>query len=449
MARHASSASIGAFEVTHREVLRLSLPMMLAYVSTPLVGLVATGVIGQLGSAALVGGVSVAAVVFDVIFLSCNFLRAATTGFTAQALGADNRAEEQSMLLGGFGIAALISALLLALQLPIAAFGFWALGASGEVLRAAEAYYAVRVWSAPFVLLNYVVFGWVLGRGEASYGLLLQIVLNGFHIALSVLFVLRFGWGVEGAALAGLMAEIVAAVAGLALIVTLSSRRDWHLAEMWSPRRLRRLGVVNSDMMIRSLVLLFGLSFFTKQSVGYGMDILAANTILMRFYFFGAAFLDGIATAAEQLAGRAVGAAFRPAFERTVQLTTRWGVALAIVLSAAFYLAGPGVIALMTPVPEVRALANLYLPWAALVPLLGAIAFQMDGIFIGATWSREMRNMMVLSLGIYMLSWAALHPFFGNHGLWMALLVFNAVRSILFHHQMRRLVRKTFPLQPC
>jgi multidrug resistance protein, MATE family len=445
VAQPATAAEIRPFEVTHREVLRLSLPMMLAYLSTPLVGLVATGVIGQLGSAALIGGVSLATVVFDVIFVSCNFLRAATTGFTAQAFGAGDRAEEQNMLLGGFGIAALISVLLLALQVPIGALGLWALGASGEVLEAAQAYYAVRVWSSPFVLFNYVAFGWVLGRGEAGYGLLLQVLLNGFSVALSLLFVLRLGWGVEGAALAGVLAEAVTALAGLVLVVTRSSRRDWHIAELWNPRRLRRLLAVNSDMMIRSLALLLGLSFFTKQSVGYGTEVLAANTILMRFYFFAVAFLDGIATAAEQLAGRAVGAGFRPAFERTVDLTTWWGVGLAIIVSAAFYLSGPAVIALMTPIPEIRALANLYLPWAALVPLLGVIAFQMDGIFIGATWSRQMRNMMVLSLAIYILSWAALHPFFGNHGLWMALLIFNAARSILFHVQMRRLLPQTFP----
>jgi putative MATE family efflux protein len=445
----APAAQIRPFEVTHREVLRISLPMMLAYLSTPLVGLVATGVIGQLGSAALIGGVSLAAVVFDVIFVSCNFLRAATTGFTAQAVGAGDRGEEQSMLLGGFGIAALIGVLLLALQLPIAVFGFWVLGASGEVLRAAEAYYAVRIWSAPFVLFNYVAFGWVLGRGEAGYGLLLQTALNGLNVGLSVLFVIRFGWGVEGAALAGLVAEIVAAAAGLALVLMLSSRRDWHIAELWNLRRLKRLSAVNSDMMIRSLALLLGLAFFTKQSVVYGTDVLAANTILMRFYFFGVAFLDGIATAAEQLAGRAVGARFRPAFERTVALTTWWGVALAVLVSATFYLTGPGAIALMTPIREIRELANLYLPWAALVPLLGVIAYQMDGIFIGATWSRQMRNMMVLSLAIYILSWAALNPFFGNHGLWMALLIFNVARSVLFHMQMRRLVPKTFTPQRC
>lgn len=421
--------------------------MMLAYLSTPLVGLVATGVIGQLGSVALIGGVALAAVIFDVIFASCNFLRAAATGFTAQSVGAGDRTEEQSMLLGGLGFAAVISVVILVLQAPVATLGLWALGASGSVLQAAEAYYAVRVWSAPFVLFNFVAFGWVVGRGETGYGLLLQVLLNGVNVLLSLVFVINFGWGVEGAALANLLAEGVTAVAGLALVLTRTSRGHWRFSELWNPVRLRRLASVNSDMMIRSLALLLGLSFFTKQSVGYGDEILAANTILIRYYFFGVAFLDGIATAAEQLAGRAVGSRYRPAFERVVKLTTIWGVTLALVVSALFYILGPSVIDLMTPLPEIRLLANQFLPWAALVPLTGVIAFQMDGIFIGATWSREMRNMMVLSLFIFIASWAVLHPALGNHGLWMALLIFNGTRSVVFRIQMRCLVPKTFPGQ--
>lgn len=433
------------FTVTHRQVLKLSLPMTIAYLSTPFVGLVATGVIGQLGSAALIGGVALAAVVFDIIFASCNFLRAAATGFTAQAVGAGNRSEEQSMLLGGLGFAAAISVAVLILQAPIAALGLWALGAEGEVRAAADAYYSVRVWSAPFVLFNFVVFGWIVGRGETGYGMMLQVLLNGINVALSIWLVIDLGWGVEGAAVASVISEGVTAAAGLFLILTRASRAHWHFSELWNPARLRRLGSVNSDMMIRSLALLLGISFFTKQSVGFGPEILAANTILIRYYFFGVAFLDGIATAAEQLAGRAVGARFRPAFERAVVLTTLWGVALAVAVSIVFYAFGPSVIDLMTPLPEIRVLANQYLPWAALVPLSGVIAFQMDGIFIGATWSREMRNMMVLSLVVYIFAWAILHPVFGNHGLWMALLIFNGTRSIVFRIQMRRLLPRTFP----
>jgi Na+-driven multidrug efflux pump len=228
------------------------------------------------------------------------------------------------------------------------------------------------------------------------------------------------------------------------ILLARTDRRRWRLAETINPARLRRLLSVNGDMMIRSLALLGGLSFFTRQSAVMGVDILAANTILLRLYFFAVAFLDGLATAAEQLAGRAVGARFRPAFDRIVGLTTIWGFAFAVIVTLALFATGPWIIRHMTPIPEIRDLALAYLPWAAMVPLVGVIAFQMDGIFIGATWSREMRNMMLLSLVVYVATWAALSPFLANHGLWIALLAFNGARSIAFRWQMRVLVPRTF-----
>ena len=440
----AAPRPVRPFLVTHWSVLRIALPMTLAYLSTPLVGLIATGVIGQLGNAAMIGGVALGAVIFDVVFVSFNFLRGATTGFTAQATGAGDRQEEQDMLLGGLAIAAIAGGLILLLQAPLATVGLAALGAHGEIAEAGRAYYDARVWSAPFVFFNFVIYGWVLGRGEALTGLLLQLLLNGFGIALAFLLVLGLDRGVAGAGWAAVAAEAIAAAAGGLILLARTDRRLWRLGETINPARLRRLLTVNRDMMIRSLALLGGLSFFTRQSAVMGVDILAANTILLRLYFFAVAFLDGLATAAEQLAGRAVGARFRPAFDRVVGLTTLWGFGFAVVVTLALFATGPWVIRQMTPIPEVRDLALVYLPWAAMVPLVGVVAFQMDGIFIGATWSREMRNMMLLSLVVYVATWAALSPFFGNHGLWIALLTFNGARSIAFRWQMRALVPRTF-----
>jgi putative MATE family efflux protein len=439
-----AAPAIRPFLVTHRSVLRIALPMTLAYLSTPLVGLIATGVIGQLGNAAMIGGVALGAVIFDVIFVSFNFLRGATTGFTAQATGAGDPQEEQDMLLGGLAIAAVAGGAILLLQAPLAVGGLAALGAHGDIAEYGRAYYDARVWSAPFVFFNFVIYGWVLGRGEALTGLLLQLLLNGFGIALAVLLVLGLGWGVAGAGWAAVAAEAIAAAAGGMILLARTDRRRWRLAETINPARLRRLLSVNGDMMIRSLALLGGLSFFTRQSAVMGVDILAANTILLRLYFFAVAFLDGLATAAEQLAGRAVGARFRPAFDRVVGLTTIWGFAFAVIVTLALFATGPWIIRHMTPIPEIRDLALAYLSWAAMVPLVGVVAFQMDGIFIGATWSREMRNMMLLSLVVYIATWAALTPFLGNHGLWIALLAFNGARSIAFRWQMRALVPRTF-----
>jgi putative MATE family efflux protein len=432
------------FSVTHMSVLAIALPMTLAHLSTPLVGLVSTGVIGQLGNAAMIGGVALGAVIFDVLFVSFNFLRGATTGFTAQAVGAGDPQEEHDMFLGGLAIAVAVGTLVLLLQGPLSDLGFAALGAGGEAEDAGRAYYDARVWSAPFVFVNFVIFGWVLGRGEALTGLLLQTLLNGCSIVFSIVLVLRLGWGVEGAGWAVVAAEAFTTAAGIWIVATRTTASRWRPAEMVNPRRLRRMLSVNGDMMIRSLALLIGLSFFTRQSAAMGVDILAANTILLRLYFFAVAFLDGLATAAEQLAGRAVGGRYRPAFDRVVRLTTFWGVGFAVVVSLLLLAAGPSVVRMMTKLPEVQALALAYLPWAAMTPLVGVVAFQMDGIFIGATWSREMRNMMLLSLVVYFATWAAMTPIFGNHGLWIALLVFNGARSVFFRWQMRGLVIRTF-----
>ena len=197
-------------------------------------------------------------------------------------------------------------------------------------------------------------------------------------------------------------------------------------------------------MMIRSFALLIGLSFFTRQSGFLGIDVLAANTILLRFYFFGVAFLDGVATAAEQLAGRAVGARYRPAFDRTIKLTTFWGLIFAALVSLAFLAAGDWVIALTAPSDAVARLADTYLIYVVVLPVVGIIAFQMDGVYIGSTWSRQMRNLMVASLIIYFAAWAVLQPLYGNDGLWISLLLFQGARSIAFRFMLPKLAAATF-----
>jgi multidrug resistance protein, MATE family len=430
-----------SFEVTHREVLRIAIPMMIAHFSTPLVSLVATGVIGQLGEEALIGGVALAAVVFDVLFVTFNFLRGATTGFTAQAFGAGDRPFEQRMLLGGLCISVVAGLIILILHIPLGNLGLAVLGAEGEVAEAARIYFGWRVWSAPFVLFNFVAFGWIIGRGDALTAMLLQGLLNGLNLGLSIWWVLGLGGGVAGLAIASLVSEAVTALAGLALILWRTDRASWNWPDV---KALRRLFSVNGDMMIRSFALLIGLSFFTRQSGALGVDILAANTILLRFYFFGVAFLDGIATAAEQLAGRAVGARNRRAFDRMIRLTTVWALVFGGIVALSFLAGGWWVIDLAAPNAVVEQLAEGFLFYAAIMPLVGAIAFQMDGVYIGATWSREMRNLMLLSLATYFAAWAVLQPMLGNHGLWIALLLFQSVRSIAFRLMLPRLTERVF-----
>ncbi len=278
-----------------------------------------------------------------------------------------------------------------------------------------------------------------------------QTLFACLNISLSIWFVLGLGYEVAGVAWASVLSEFITVVVQIPLLLRFAPLAAWPSpARIFSRIGFSRLIGVNRDIMIRSFSLLFAFAFFTRQGAQFGAVVLAANAILMHFFIIGGYFLDGFAAAAEQLAGRAVGARFRPAFERVVKLTTLWGLLTALLLAALFALAGPFVIDFMTTAPEVRATARAYLFWAAVTPLIATIAFQMDGIFIGATWSRDMRNMMLLSVLIYLVAWAALTPLFGNHGLWAALLVFLGARSALFHWRMRHLLPRDVPrLRDC
>lgn len=421
--------------VTHRRVLAIAAPMTLAYLSTPLVGLVDVTVIGRLGDAALLGGIAIGAVIFDLLFTSFNFLRASTTGLTAQEKGAGNKAEQAAILYRALLIALSAGLVICLLSPVIVSVGVWVMGAEGKVADAAGLYVAVRLLATPFALANYALLGWFIGRGQSGITLLLQTILNGSNIAFSVLFVTVLDWGVAGAAYGSLAGEAIAAFVGLALaLAALRGRYAFYLPPLlrriFRRDALRRMVALNRDIMIRSLCLLFAFAFFTAQGNQFGAVTLAANAVLMNFLIFGAYFLDGLATAAEQLAGEAVGARSRHDFDRSLTVSLQWALLLGAAASAVIWFGGGPLIRLVTTAPEVQEAAKTYLFWAAIGPVLGALAFQMDGIFIGATWSREMRNMMLLSLALYLIIWALAVPSLENHGLWLALLVFFSARGL-------------------
>ena len=440
-----ADSTIPRFDVTHRGVLAIALPMTLAYLSTPVVGVVNLGAVGQVGDPAMVGGVAIGALIFNFIFSTFNFLRSGTTGLVAQAVGADDRAAASTWLARALLLSLVIGILVVVLRDPIADLGLRLIGGSAAVQAATRDYWDVRALATPFALANYVILGWLIGLGRAGLGLALQIALNGINIVLSLLLVLRFDLGVAGVGWASFAAEAGAALLGVAVILRLTGGADWpRLARIVERAGFLRMIAVNRDIMIRSFALLFAFGFFTAQSARGGDVALAANEILLNFTMLAAFFLDGRAAAAEQFAGRAVGARQRPAFERALRLVIGWGFAVALVVSVAVLVLGPLMIDAMTTSPEVRAAARLYLPYAALVPLAGTLAYQMDGVFIGATWSAEMRNMMLVSLVVYLAVWAVLAPPLGIAGLWIALLVFVGVRGVTLLWMTRAKVEAVF-----
>ncbi len=430
--------------VTHAAVIRLALPMTLAHMSTPLLGFADAAVIGRLGQPALLGAIAAAAVIFDFVFWALGFLRLGTAGTTAQAVGAGDRAEERATLVRALLLALLLAALVVILQKPIAWVAFAALDASPAVTAAARTYYDIRIWSAPFALLNYVVLGAVIGRGRTDLGLALQVLINLVNIAFNVAFVTLFGLGVRGSAFGTLLAEALGTAAGLLVLLRLHGRFaiDWRRVS--DRAALGRMMGANRDIMIRSASLIFAFAFFTAQGARGGEVVLAANAVLMNLFLLGAFFLDGFATAAEQMCGQSVGARDRDGFRRAVALTSLWCAGFSTAVSLLAFVGGGLFIDIVSTSPAVRVAAREVLPFAALTPICGAMAFEFDGVFIGATWTRDMRNLMLAALAVYLGLFVALRPL-GNAGLWSALLGFLLVRGALQAWRFKALSEATFP----
>jgi MATE family multidrug resistance protein len=430
--------------VTTAQVFAIAGPAMVANLTTPLIGIVSTIAIGRLGDATLLGGVAIASVIFDCLFWLFAFLRMSTVAFTAQALGAGETEELRAILVRGLAVAALIGAGLIVLQIPLAAVLLDAMGGSEGVTRAAKIYFTIRIWSAPLALANYVVLGWLIGQARARLALAVQIAINVINMAVTVLLVLALNTGIAGAAIAAVVAE----AAGLVLGILIA----WRLTDGQPPvprkalldrAKLLRMFAVNRDIMIRTASLIAVFLFFTAQGARAGDVTLAANAVLNNFLLVNAFFLDGLANAAEQICGRVYGARDRAAFSGAVKLVLLWGAAFALAVTAVFMLFGPGLIDIMTASLDVRHGARDYLWFVALAPVLSVFAFAYDGVYIGATWARDMRNLMILSLLIFLAAWLSLRSF-GNAGLWGALLVHYAARGGLRALRYPAMLRASF-----
>jgi multidrug resistance protein, MATE family len=429
--------------MTQARLFAIAAPAMLANLTTPLLGIVGTAVIGRLGEAHLIGAVAMSAVVFDCIFWLFGFLRMGTVALTAQALGARDGTEWRAVLVRALLIAVVAGVVLIVFQVPLARAVYALMGGSAAVTDAAATYFFVRVWSAPFALASYAVLGWLVGLARAGTALLLQIAVNLLNMAATVVFVLGLGMGVAGAALGCVIAEIVGLLGGLAIALRLARGLTLDRSVVLDRARLTRMLNVNRDILIRTAALIVAFAFFTAQSARAGDITLAANSVLHNFTLIGSFFLDGFATAAQQLCGQAVGARDRDGFERAARMVILWGLGFGIATSAVFLAGGGVLIDAMTTNPEVRAAARQFLLLAALAPPAGALAYGFDGIYVGATWARDMRNLMLVALALYFVTWWALRPF-GNAGLWWALLVLLIARGLLQAMRYPALVHATF-----
>jgi MATE family multidrug resistance protein len=417
--------------LTHRRILNIAVPVVLGNITVPLLGLVDTGVVGQMGLATPIGAVGIGAVILTGLYWIFGFLRMGTTGFAAQAIGAGDGAENASILIRALGIAAMGGLAIIILQTPLFAFGFWLSPASNEVEVLARAYMQIRVWSAPFLIATFAMTGWLVAAERTRDILVIQLLMNGVNIGLDLLFVLGLGWGVQGVAVATVIAEISGCGLGLWYCRAAFEGAPWRdRARLLDSAKLKRFASVNADIMIRSLLLQSIFMSFLFFGAGYGDTRLAANHILLQFLTVTAHAMDGFAFAAESLVGQAMGAKKRAAFRRAAVLVSCWCFGAGLLLALMFWVFGGTIIDWLTTASDVRRAARDYLFYMALTPLLSAAPFMLDGIFIGATRTRDMRNMMVMSTVIYFAAVLILAPVFDNHGLWVALLISFAARGI-------------------
>ncbi|MBY5975312.1 MATE family efflux transporter [Phaeobacter italicus] len=417
-------------EISHARVLKIALPIVLSNATVPILGAVDTGVVGQMGEAAPIGAVGIGAVILATIYWIFGFLRMGTTGLAAQARGAGDWGETGALLMRGILLAFAAGAVFIIAQAAVFWGAFALAPASAEVEGLARSYLEIRIWGAPATIALYAVTGWLIAVERTRAVFLLQVWMNGLNIVLDLWFVLGLGWGVEGVAIATLMAEWSGLALGLWFCRDAFAGDQWRdWGRVFDPTRLKRMMQVNGDIMVRSVLLTGSFTTFLFIGADLGDVTLAANQVLLQFVEITAFAMDGFAFTAEAMVGSAVGARSRSHMRQAAILTSQWGVATAVLLGLVFWLGGGWLIDLMSTSPEVRAAGRHYLLWAAALPLLSVASYMFDGIFIGATWTRDMRVAMIQSVALYVGALVILVPLMGNHGLWAALVVLNLARG--------------------
>lgn len=426
----------------NRDIWRIAAPMILSNISVPLLGMVDTGVTGHLESPIYLGAVAIGGTIFGFLYTGMNFLRMGTTGITAQSLGAEDNDGLRVSLGQALIVSLLIALALIAVQHPVGTFAMRLIGAEPDVESFALLYFSIRIWSAPGTLANFVLIGWFLGLQNARVPLIIFLVINITNIVLDLLFVIVLGLKVDGVALASVIAEYTGLAVGIGFVIKSLRRRTghWPFARLLNVRAYAAFFSINAHLFIRTMALMFTFAFVTAQGARLGGLVLAANAVLMNLQNLTAFGLDGIAHAAEALVGKAVGQKRRDVLERSVQLSLKWSLYFAAGFCIVYVVTGPALVRLLTNLPEVRQTALQYLPWLIVSPMISVWSFLYDGVYVGATRARAMRDIMVAStLLVFLPAWYLLQGF-GNHGLWLAFTLFMASRGIGMHIGYRRKV---------
>ncbi|HLW14523.1 MAG TPA: MATE family efflux transporter [Flavobacteriaceae bacterium] len=434
----------------HKKIVRLAFPIILANASAPLLGLADTAAIGQTGVAADLGAVALATLVFSFVYWGFGFLRMGTTGFISQADGANDREEVLAVLYRSVLLGLGIGVVLIALQFFIGNTAVWMMSASEEIKGLVKDYFYIRIWGAPATLITYAILGALIGLGWTKQLLWVQLALNGLNIVLNVFFVVGLDMGIKGIALGTLIAEWIALFfAWYLLAKNLNLMHPWQrLKELWN-RIINRVKIiaifkVNADIMIRTFALLSGFAWFANQGAIFGDTTLAANHVLLQFVSMSAFFLDGFAHVSEMLSGKAIGAKDKQRFITQIKDSTQITGITAVVLGLGIMLFAPSVITFIAKDPQVQAIAEQHAIYAGIYIVVSFVAFQLDGVFIGATRSKEMRNTSILSLIVLIGIGRLLTQYYGNVGLWISFIIYVIVRGVSLGLYMPKLVRELF-----
>ena len=417
--------------ITNKRVLAIAIPIVLSNITVPILGVVDTAVVGQLGKAAPVAAVGVGAIIITTFYWLFGFLRMGTTGLVAQAVGSKDESEVRSYLLRALFLGFSAGLLIFLLRNVLVDFGFWLSPASIEVEELAKKYISIRVWSAPAAISLYGIVGWLIALERTKSVLVVQLFMNGVNVLLDIWFVLGLNWGIEGVAVATAIAEVSALILGLFLCYDRFKDNSWpSFQAIFSTERLKNMLSINLDIFFRSIMLQAISVSFLLYGGKFGDVKLAANQILLQFLHVAAHGLDGFAFAAETLVGQAFGRKDRTILRKSVKVTSKLAFLLCCTMAIIFFFIGSSLIDVMTTAEDVRSEAKGYIIFIVLVPILGASAYMLDGIFVGAMKTKDMRNMMFISVIFYFLALILLVPHFENIGLWLALLISFVVRGV-------------------
>ncbi|NOX84191.1 MAG: MATE family efflux transporter [Alphaproteobacteria bacterium] len=455
-----TAAQSQPLETSYRRIFALAWPASIAASVTPLLGAVDVWALARSDRPLDIAAVGLAAVIFSLIYWSFGFIRMSVAGLTAQAVGAEDEGETRAALVRGAAIGGSVGLVFVLLQFPLGMLAFKALAIGTDVstptFDAAREYYSIRIWGAPFALASYAAFGWLTARERTDYLMIVSVFITGLNIVLDYWFVIGLGWGAAGVAAGTLIAEVAGFFACLVFVALVLASNGglgahWKRAEFFALKKLRRTLSINFDIFIRTVLLAFSFAWFIQRSGAFGDVALAANQTLIQLFLFTGLALDGTAIAAETLVGQAMGSR-DPArglarFSSAVRRTFIMAVLAAFAFVVFYWLAGDAVLALLTPQGAIREATQAYMPWVIISPLIVVVGFQLDGIFIGATRAREMRNSMLVAAPVFLAGSLWLASAYGNHGLWAAFSLFFLLRAATLGVYLPRL-KTVFANQP-